>query len=210
MHRVSQRTGEGEHLSSFIFKHGTAAAEREQVVWSALKSGNRKALDYIFEKYIRLLYAYGAKITKDHALVEDCIQDLFVELWHRRESLSDTSSIKFYLLKSLRRRVARRLNNDNRLHTEPLLEQHQGDNLEFSVEFQLIQEQSSLEQRQQLTHALSQLTTRQREAVYLKFYERLTYEEIAEMMSLTVKSAYKLIGRSIEVLRKTIRLGTVS
>jgi RNA polymerase sigma factor (sigma-70 family) len=98
------------------------------------------------------------------------------------------------------------LNNENRLHTEPLLERHHDDNLEFSAEFQLIQEQSSIEQRQQLTDALSQLTTRQREAVYLKFYERLTYEEIAEMMSLTVKSTYKLIARSIEMLRKTMRL----
>jgi len=194
---------EGSGYSGFIFKHDVSETEREQIVWSSLRQGNRKALDYIFEKYIRLLYAYGNKISKDYGLIEDCIQDLFVELWNKRELLAESVHIKFYLMKSLRRRVVRRLMNESRLSTEQLHEHDYENNLEFSAEFHIIQEQSFQEQRQQLTEAIAQLSTRQREAVYLKFYEQLSYEEIAGIMNLTVKSAYKLIGKAIDSLRKT-------
>jgi RNA polymerase sigma factor (sigma-70 family) len=194
---------EGLGHSGFMFKHDVSEAEREQIVWSALRQGNRKALDHIFEKYIRLLYAYGNKISKDYGLIEDCIQDLFVELWNKRELLAESVHIKFYLMKSLRRRVVRRLMNESRLSTEQLQEHDYENNLEFSAEFHIIQEQSFQEQRQQLTEAIAQLSTRQREAVYLKFYEQLSYEEIAGIMNLTVKSAYKLIGKAIDSLRKT-------
>jgi RNA polymerase sigma factor (sigma-70 family) len=202
MSSLSSEAQNSEHRG-FMFKHNVPETERERVVWSSLKQGNRAALDYIFAKYIRLLYAYGNKITKDYALVEDCIQDLFVELWNKRGTLTDSCHIKFYLMKSLRRRIARRLMIETRLPTEVLAEQEYENSLDFSVEFQMIQEQSLMEQRQKLTEAMSQLTERQREAVYLKFYEHLSYEQIAEIMNLTVKSAYKLIGKSIDSLRRT-------
>ena len=97
---------------TYLFTTDTPQEHVDAVVWNAFKSGDRKALDYIFNKYVKLLYAYGGKITKDQDLVEDCIQDLFVELWQRRHSLSEVTHIKYYLLKSLRRRVARKLSSD--------------------------------------------------------------------------------------------------
>nr|WP_302180142.1 sigma-70 family RNA polymerase sigma factor [Chryseosolibacter indicus] len=170
------------------------------------KQGDKKALDYVFEKYVRLLYAYGAKITKNTGVVEDSIQDLFVELWHRRESISDVTSIKFYLLKSLRRKIVRNLAGINEIIVdESTLEDYELE-VEFSQEFKIIQDQVSLEQRDKLSKALSLLTKRQREAVYLKFYEKVSYEEIAEIMNLGIKSAYNLIGKAIDILRSNIKL----
>lgn len=206
MSQVSDRQEKREVAHSFLFRHGTPVTEIERTVWEAFKSGNRKALDYIFEKYIRLLFAYGSKITKDQGLVEDCIQDVFVELWHKHKVISSTDNIKLYLLKSLRRKIIRTLAINNRIHVDPLDEQRYENELEFSAEFHLIQAQASIEQHGQLKNALSQLSKRQREAVYLKFYEHFTYAEIADMMNLTVKSAYKLIGKAIDSLRKHIRL----
>lgn len=207
MHVLSKEEEKSSHiLTPFLFKHGASVTDIDKDIWLAFKQGSRRALDYIFEKYVRLLYAYGGKISKDQALVEDCIQDLFIELWTKRENLSETDNIKFYLMKSLRRKIVRKITEDHRIQTEPL----QGDDytvdLEFSVEFHIIQEQSSLEQREQLTKALKQLSKRQREAIYLKFYEKLRYEEIAEMMNLSVKSTYNLIGKAIDTLRKIIKI----
>src|SRR5690606_31577754 len=99
------------------FKHGTAVAEIERIVWTSFRNGNRKALDYIFEKYVRLMFAYGGKISRDQGLVEDCIQDLFIELWNKRQIIADTSNIKYYLFKALRRKIVRRLSKDQRIVT---------------------------------------------------------------------------------------------
>ena len=188
----------------YLYKAGTSQEKIDSEIWKLFKKGDRKALDYVFEKYVRLLYAYGSKITKNTSLVEESIQDLFVELWHRRASISDVTSVKFYLLKSLRQKVIRnlaRINevvvDENTLHTYEV-------EVEFSEEFKIIQDQVSVEQRDRLIRALSQLTKRQREAVYLKFYEKVSYQEIAEIMNIGIKSAYNLVGKAIDILRNHI------
>ena len=84
----------------------------EMALWRAFKSGDQAAFARMYQCYSRVLYGYGFRVTHDAALIEDCIQDLFIELWRTRENLSDTTSIKFYLFRSLRRRISRTINAD--------------------------------------------------------------------------------------------------
>ncbi len=191
----------------FLFKAGTPQQQIDSIVWTAFKSGDRKAFNYFFQKYIKLLYTYGGKITPDQNLVEDCIQDLFVELWRKREIVSEVTSVKFYLLKSLRRRIIRKL----ALQKGQPLDQEVIENCvdaEPPLEAKIIEEQRTFEQHERLFHALAQLSKRQREAIYLKFYEKVTYDQLAEIMELTVRSAYNLVGKAIDTLRRY--LGPVS
>ncbi len=202
--RSEKETSLGNESNTYLFNADTSQQEIDSVVWTAFKSGDRRAFDYIFQKYVKLLYAYGGKITRDQNLVEDCIQDLFVELWQKREVLSEVDSVKFYLLKSLRRRVIRRLSSEKGIiaREDDLLERNS--EFDFPLEFKLIEEQKALEQHGRLLKALSLLTRRQREAIHLKFYEKISYEELAEIMNLGVKSAYNIIGKAIDSLRKHI------
>ena len=190
----------------YLYKTGTSQEKIDSEVWKLFKQGDRKALDYVFEKYVRLLYAYGAKITRNTALVEDSIQDLFVELWQRRASISDATSVKFYLLKSLRQKIIRNLARINEVVVDDRTLQEYELEVEFSEEFKIIEDQVSVEQRDRLIRALSQLTKRQREAIYLKFYEKVSYQEIAEIMNLGIKSAYNLVGKAIDILRNHINV----
>ena len=141
---VNYPKGKGE---SFLIRAGASHGEDDAIVWDTFRSGNRKAFDYIFHRHIRLLYTYGSRISVDQGLVEDCIQDLFIDLWNKRESLGNTDNVKFYLLTSLRRRKVRRLASDKRLHFDEALHDDYTAEMEFSVEFDIIREQISLEQR---------------------------------------------------------------
>ncbi|MBL0744629.1 RNA polymerase sigma factor [Chryseolinea lacunae] len=193
-------------VESILFRAGTSEAQMDGVVWSLLREGQRKALDFIFEKHVRLLYAYGGKLCKDGAVVEDCIQDVFVELWNRREHLSDTDNIKFYLLKSLRRRIVRVVMAASRERTQHMLAFDDQEGSYTSIETDIVQLQTASEQQQQLTGAMQKLSKRQREAVYLKFYERMSYEQLSEVLDIDLKSSYKLIGKAIDTLRKWVRI----
>jgi RNA polymerase sigma factor (sigma-70 family) len=204
--RFLSTKNEEKPAESFLFKHGIAPGEQESVVWGALQSGNRRALDYIFEKYVRLLYAYGSKITKDYGIVEDSIQDLFVELWRKHDVLGDTDNIKFYLLKSLRRKIVRRIDSDQRKLGVEFLQEENAAEVELSVEASMIQQQFSIEQQEQLARAISNLSERQREAVYLKFYEKMDYPQLSEVLEISLTSTYKLIGKAVDALRKSMRI----
>jgi RNA polymerase sigma factor (sigma-70 family) len=190
---------------AFLFRAGMPQADIDAVVWAALQKGHRKALDYIFEKHIRLLYAYGARITPDVLLVEDCIQDIFVELWKRHDRLSATDNIKFYVLKCLRRQLERKLQAGARERVRHAHAAMHRDCHDASAESHLIELQTVSEQQRQLSQALEKLTQRQREAVYLKFYEKMPYEQLAEVLHIDLKSTYKLIGKAVETLRKLVK-----
>lgn len=174
----------------------------EDELWISLRSGSREALNAIFDKYCRVLHSFGRNITADQGLISDCVQDLFVELWVKRNVLAPhVSSIKFYLIKSLRRRIVRGLSDSRRFAGQV----HPGnyfDEVEFSIEVNVIRSQLSAEQSMQLKASIATLNSRQQEAMYLKFYEGMVYEDIASVMDTNVKAVYNLISRSIAALQK--------
>lgn len=181
-------------------------ANTDQQIWQALKQGDEKAVAALMKKYYRDLYNYGYKISRNEALTEDCIQELFVELWLKRDKLSDVQAIKPYLFKSFRRRLAK-ASTPQLLTGIDLLPEFTTE-ISFSHEEFLIREQTSEEWKNKLIQAVNALSPRQREVIYLKFYENLTYEQIAEVMSLTVPTLYDLLSKSVKRLK--IFLSTVA
>ena len=73
----------------------------EKQLWQLFKNGSEDAYAFIYHKYFHVLYNYGRQFSDSKEGVKDCIQDLFVEIWDRKENLGDTDSIKFYLFKLL-------------------------------------------------------------------------------------------------------------
>ena len=74
----------------------------------------------------------------------------------------------------------------------------------FSVESEFIKKETHSSQAQQLLQALNQLTPRQKEVIFLRYFEELEYEEIAAIMDITVKATYKLTARGLEALRQIL------
>ncbi len=175
-------------------------------LWQAFKAGSEPAFDHLYEGYFSALYGYGTRLCGDRELVKDCIQTLFVELWHHRAQLANVRSIKYYLYRCLRRKIIRVSTQDRRLvRTEDVAESYPFE-VAFSHELLLVTDQLNQENQRKLLRAFGLLTQRQKEAVYLRFYENASYEEIAAVMSLKeVKYARTLIYRALDVLRASIR-----
>jgi RNA polymerase sigma factor (sigma-70 family) len=172
----------------------------DPILWNNFRSGDAQALSSIYHAYVRDLYHYGSKLTADKKLVEDTIQDLFIELWNKRSNLGDTTSIKFYLLKCLRRKLVKMISFVD------AVEINDDYHFEFvdSVEAEIIARQTKEYQLKELYDCLKFLTRRQREAIYLKYYQELSIEEISMMMSLSLKGTYNLLSKSIIAMREHI------
>lgn len=74
----------------------------------------------------------------------------------------------------------------------------------LSIEDAIITVEDNAALRRRLQSCLDQLTARQREAIFLKFYEGLGYEEVAEVMGISVKGAYNVMVRAIAALREKL------
>lgn len=181
----------------------TDAEENSAHLWEAFRMGEAQALAVLFETHYDALYRYGLKLTSDEELVKDCIQNLFQKLWRRRTGLRAVQVVKAYLFKALRRHLG---------DETKLLRQHRHllpaytDSFEvtYSHEEFLIAQQSDAEQSARLLTALNQLSKRQREALYLKFFDGFSYERIAEVMSLNTQSVRNLVFNALKVLRQVL------
>jgi len=173
-------------------------------LWDEFKDGNKEAFSEIFKTYFKLLFRYCQKFSNNLPVIEDCIQDLFLGLWKNRESLGETDSIKFYLLRSIRRKLARAIRKNREVPIDQTEWEFLPFNIQFSFEHEIVSKDTSQERKERLSLALKSLTKRQKEAIYLKFYCGLNYDEIAQLMSMSVKSAYNLIYRGIKDLRRNL------
>ena len=172
-----------------------------------MRSGDKFAFDTIYHRYVKLLYSYGTKITSDHLLVEDCIQELFITLWTQRENLKETDTIKYYLFKALNRRIVRALGKTRQLHLQDgELPQTYLFSLSLAEDPEYLADEERICQIALLKSAIAKLTDRQREAIYLRYYSRLSYEEVAEILNLTVKGTYKLVARGLCALKEHLVL----
>ena len=174
----------------------------EAFIWKEYKRGSREAFVYIYDKYFPVLYNYGHQLSSNKELIEDCIQELFVDLSKKGKQLSDTTSIKFYLIKCLRNRFLKTMKRDNR--TKEHEKYFSGYEFQFSlsVEQKIINAQLDHELIEKLNQAILQLTDRQREAIYYYFYEGLSIDEIADLMNVTNRrTVQNLIYRAIAFLR---------
>lgn len=185
-----------------MYSFGNHQNQPDPQIWQAFKSGDESAYEYIYTQYFATIYNYGTRITSDIGLVEDCIQELFVEIWQNRQNLGDVQTIKFYLFKSIRRKIIEKLSKKNQSY-EPLND-HYNFEVALSRESILIGEQKNQEQKEQIEKALQNLSRRQKEAIHLIFYDELPYEEVAGIMALKVRTVYNMVHNAIVILRKQL------
>jgi RNA polymerase sigma factor (sigma-70 family) len=176
----------------------------DSVLWQAFKEGDKNSFKIIYFKYFTNLYEYGMRISGDSEIIKDTIHDLFVKLWKNKANLGDVTSLRAYLLVALRRALYNNLQKSSR---KPVVEISENAPFEmvFSVESDYIKKESASAQNQKLKNALDSLTPRQKEVIYLRYFEEMDYSDIAPIMNITVKAVYKLTARGLETLRQIIK-----
>jgi RNA polymerase sigma factor (sigma-70 family) len=164
--------------------------------WRAFTNGDRDALGMLFRMYYPHLYKYGNKIVADEQVLEDCIQELFIELWQHKNP-TPTLSVKAYLLKALKYKLLKTLHKKNMLLPDAVA-------FEISYESFIIAKQEDEEKIRKVVQAIDQLSNRQKEIIYLKFYQNLSYEEVSEIMNINYQVARNLLHQAIKAMRKIL------
>lgn len=167
--------------------------------WELFLQGNEPAFEQLYRKYYSILFNYGYRVTTDQTLTREAIQHLFVKLWTNRSGLSATPHVKQYLFKAFRNHLFS-LQEQNK--KELSVEEEEIDLVQDSREEKIIRLETAVHNAQKLQELLSTLTARQKEAIQLRFFSNLSYEEIANIMDMQVGGTYKLIYRALERMRE--------
>ena len=191
----------------------TYQAYVDSLILNALKEDDDKPLNHLFEFYYNRLYRAGLRWCADGSLTEECIQDVFLDLWLYRQSLGTILSLENYLKISLRRRIFKKLKQIDPL--SPALRDFPSVNISTnfdpemtptvlsteSYETILIQQQTDDLSKQRLVKALEMLSPKQRDIIHLKYFEALSYKDIADKTGVEIGTLYKLLHDAVKKLK---------
>ncbi|MEO9802727.1 MAG: sigma-70 family RNA polymerase sigma factor [Reichenbachiella sp.] len=189
-------------------QHEKYESLKDQEIWNLISQSDMNALSYIYNQYYSDLYYFGLKCSKNEQLSKDCIQDLFIKLWEKREKISIQYTIKSYLITALRRTILDKFAAEKKIETknqEVFLE----NDVSLSVQDLIIYQEADESMKKQMETALQSLTAKQKEIVYLRFYQEMSYDEIAESLDIKYQSVRNSIYESMKVLKRLLLVLTL-
>lgn len=184
---------------------------KDHDLWQRIRVGDEQAFTTIFEKYHRTLYNYGSKLSTNSSLVEDAVQDVFIDIWRLRNNLTENvTSVKFYLYRALRRRIHVAVDKFPSMEEISELDDEDTPANHTHSEAILIEAESSSARAQRIQELLAQLPERQLEALTLRYFDEFSMDEIAEIMSVNEKSVRNFIYKALTSLRQSREMLLIS
>lgn len=170
-------------------------------VWPRFLASDQAAFSEIYEEFIDLLFAYGCKITRDHELVKDCIQDVFIELHRLQPVLFHPEYIEFYLIKSLKNAILHKMQKDSKIKNVSLKEMIDFE-LKFEIEKDIYDLESDRLQAERLKTILQSLDPQKRELLYLRFSTGMNYSDIGQILKINPDTVKKQLYRLLDQIRE--------
>ncbi len=181
----------------------------DREIFKAVRQGDKSALSILFNRFYHQLKHYGISISQDYVLSEECIQEMFIYIFESHARLSDVQGVKSYLFTGLRRRLITALKQRRALHQKDseamgwLDIQFAPQDIQFSKEDRRMSNQA-------LITALNNLPQRQREAIYLKYYNNLSTKDISDVMGVANQTILNMLYQGLQRIRKDDSLSRLS
>ncbi|MFC4871657.1 RNA polymerase sigma factor [Negadavirga shengliensis] len=179
-------------------------SEEWDSLWLLLRNGDKKGLEGLYKASSGELFQYGMTMVANGDFIEDCIHDVFVDLWKYHKSLPKAENVKVYIFKSLSYKIYRESKKLSKWRMEEVSEVHDDRFSVESMESVLIGVQREKTLQLKLAAALQKLPLRQKEVIQYLFFENFSYEEVSKMMGINLRSVYTLAWKAVSSLKKFI------
>lgn len=173
-------------------------------LWLLLRNGEREGLEGLYRLFSHELFKYGLALVHDDDFVQDCIQEVFIDLWKYHQNLQKADNVKVYLFRSLSHKIYRESKKRSKWKWEELGEDGPHPLSVESKEGEVIEMQQEKSLKIKLAAGLEKLPLRQKQAIQLLYFEQFSYEEVSKMMGINLRSVYTLAWKAISGLKKYV------
>lgn len=168
----------------------------------AFQLGDSAAFSSLYDMHINILLNFGSKLTTDKELLKDCIQDVFIKLYSKKDELDVINNFKSYLFISLKNKIFDEYRKKMYISDTPVEETNLSSSSNLEQDY-VIKEQTQMENLM-VQRLLVQLSPRQREVLTLYYLEEKKYEDICIIMNMNYQSVRNLMHRSLTKLRSLV------
>lgn len=176
-------------------------AQTESTAIRQIQLGNLRVFEDLFRQYYQMLCNYALRFVGDSDTAEELVQDLFYTLWEKRLELQINTSVKSYLFSAVHNRCLKFIEH------RAVEQKYRSYYLKHESEIDSDDTDSASlgEMQQIINRTLDSLPERCGNIFRLNRFEGLKYQEIAERLSISVKTVEANMGRALRVLRKSLK-----
>src|SRR5579859_4287131 len=168
--------------------------------WSQALEGDTNAFKEMHRELFKGLYNYALKLLQDGEMANDAVQELFVRIWVRRDGIGPMRKVKPYFFTALRRQTLNQLRNTQLRALK--ISGLPGPDIDFSPEEIVVRNEEYEKLQIRIAQLLNELPKRQKEAIYLHYFEEMDYAQIAEVMGIHYQSVLNLTQKALQKLRQ--------
>ena len=161
---------------------------------------NGQALSVLYDRYYVALCKTAFKRIPDECVVEEIVQDVFMVLWVKADTLVGNYDLQRYLFAVLRNKVLYELRT--RISSTAKASFYKIVDEFYDVNASDILQAKELEQK--VNEVIEGLSPQSREAFKLSRFEQMSYKKIAEEMNVSVGTVEKHISKALSILRKEV------
>jgi len=173
---------------------------RDSEITERIRQGDKGQFESLFRSSYVSLVRYAKSLIKDHDSAEEIVQDLFFRLWKDREKIKIESSLNGYLFRSVHNKCLHYIEHKKIVerHSEEIthLKQDRQETPSDILQYQELQAK--------IANILERLPERCGQIFYMSRFEGLKYTEIAEKLSVSVKTVESNMGRALKEFRKEL------
>lgn len=177
-------------------------SQPETNCWDRLKNDDPQALSYFYDQYIDKLFAVAISITKDRERAKDALQEVFINLWTYRKSISGIKNTQAYLTSILKSILIKELKTERAFVAAADFSTFA--ETELNKEEEIIASDIENDKQLRLHSAISGLSKKQQLILKLRFHKNMSYDEIADKLGMKYQSVNNLAFRTFGRLRGVI------
>jgi RNA polymerase sigma-70 factor (ECF subfamily) len=164
-----------------------------------IRAGDEDAFVLLVDRYMLPLYRFAYVRTRDQALSEDVVQDVFAHLWNRRTQIDIHGNVQSYLFRAVRNRALNALRHE-RSH-DRIASVLKADTTEYAAtrnEGEAAVEYAEL--LQIARRALEELSPRTQQIFLLRREQQMSYADIADILGLSILSVRNQVSRATRAI----------
>jgi RNA polymerase sigma-70 factor (family 1) len=169
----------------------------DEQLLALLPLSDEEAFTEIYDRYWKILYSLAYSRLKDHFIAEETVQDVFMDIWKRKQTINILSDIKIYLATAVKYRVINAQIRNKYINHDFLSEKQADNTLTNHLDFTELQEQ--------LSHYVNTLPERCRLVYKMSREEGLNNKLIALKMNISEKAVEHQVTRALKSLRANLQ-----
>lgn len=170
-------------------------------ILSLLASNNEKSIDLLFDKYYTYLCNVIYRVINDSDYAEDIVQEIFMDIWRKRETLNVQTSLRAYLRRAA---VNRSLNHIRKQRMKFAEDENAVLAIESSsIDGQVTMEKNELEKR--IHESIDALPPKCKLVFSMSRFENMSYQEIADALGISIKTVENQISKALRILRSAVQ-----